>query len=255
MDTNSVPVTWSELLAADHELLTEGLDAIRDVPDEIERVTPPWLPSNELGAPSLTVAQTAVVLGPRACRVAIETLMPLIPRVMTDFRDGITNANRVPAQQLLSLFNTAQCCDVAVSSDVTAAEGAWPVGIATHLKFMSDNERTTLAFSALAVGRADLVPSVIAGGDISAAVTPGETFGFNVQGFIRYLAAARQHGASYEAVEPAWLDFVARFPYKLAAGTLDWPDLLYAGRIVLTEIRGDNIGTVANSVRMLAENL
>ena len=51
--------------------------------------------------------------------------------------------------------------------------------------------------------------------------------------------------------ELAWLDFVHQFPYKLAAETLNWPDLLWAARAVMTHFEGIEVGEVAAQLHRL----
>ena len=248
MESHAVPLTWPLLLANDLDLLREGLDIIHDVPRELDAARPPRLPAIEFGGPSLTLAQAAVVLGPSACMEAFDTLLPLLPRVLADFSAGITAVNRVPAQYLLSFCNTAVCCGVSLPSVAALLEREWLPQLASHADVMAEPERSTLALAAIAAGRPGLVSPFIGGGSLSTHLTPGETFNFNVQGFIRYLASAVQQGTPLSAIEPAWETFIDTFPYKLAASTLDWSHLLYAGRVVATSFEGRAVGTVAESL-------
>lgn len=75
--------------------------------------------------------------------------------------------------------------------------------------------------------------------------TPDATFGFNVQAFTHYLAKAVEVGAPMAAVQAAWDEFLLAFPPKVAARTLDWPDLLSAARVFYATIGGRSVGEVA----------
>ncbi|MBL4635126.1 MAG: hypothetical protein JKY56_14735, partial [Kofleriaceae bacterium] len=57
---------------------------------------------------------------------------------------------------------------------------------------------------------------------------PGAMFGPNSEGFVHFLRLATAEKASFEDVEPGWQSFLLLFPAKLAAGQLNWPDLLLA---------------------------
>src|SRR5215218_2050892 len=114
MTDAELPVTWPELVRAEREAVLQGLQLIQDVPARLDAVRPPCLVSELFGGPSLTLAEAAAVVGPVTCFGAIETLTSLLPRVMADFASGIDTANRVPAANMLSLFNTARCCGAAL---------------------------------------------------------------------------------------------------------------------------------------------
>lgn len=251
---NAVPVTWPELLRADVDLLRDDLAAIDETPAQLAVVRPPWLLSNRFGAPTLTLAQAAVVFGPAACHGPLATLIPLLPMVLHDFDGGITATNRVPAQHLLAFFNTAQCCGVDVPTAATVAERSWPERLVPFARLMSEGERQTAAFAAIVAGQSHLVPTMIGGGELEVRFTPGVTFDFDVQGFIRYLAVACRERTDFTDVEPAWRNFVERFPHKRAAGTLDWADLLYAARIVDGLRPEPSVGTIADALYRLVSS-
>lgn len=234
MSGDDIPVTWSALLADDLDLLREDLEAIEEVPAEIEVVRPPWLRSGRFSSPALSLAHAAVVLGAEACRPGIEILLPLLPVALRDFENGIDNTNRGSAQHLLSFFNTTACCGIDLPVTAEGAAHEWPSLLAQFAHLVSDTERQTLALAAIINGHGELIPSIIGSGALDQQFVPGVTFDFNVQGFIRYLAVAYRDRVAFADVEPAWLNFVHRFPHKRAARTVEWCDLLYVARIVDT---------------------
>jgi hypothetical protein len=199
----------------------------------------------------VTVAHAAVIFGPASCAEAFKILMPLVPGVMADFENGITEFNAVPGVHLLTFFNTAQCCDVELPSQARDAERLWLHRFGPHEQSLTERERYLIAFAAIATDQTELVPSLVGGGALPTTLTSGQTFDFNVQGFIRYLATARRNNAAYHDIAPAWLNFVDRFPHKRAARTLDWPHLVYAARVVATFNPDIPIGTVAQSLHQL----
>jgi hypothetical protein len=79
-------------------------------------------------------------------------------------------------------------------------------------------------------------------------MTPGRSFGFDVPGFARYLAVAVATGAKAADVAPAWGAFVSAFPRKLAAKTLGWTDLMWAGRSYYHLIEKRPVGEVIDAI-------
>jgi hypothetical protein len=249
-DSSDVPTTWTELLRTDLDLIEEGLDLISGVPAALERLDHSREPASLIGGPALTLAQAAVIKGPDACRSAIQILTPLLPRMMSDMSAGVDADNRVLTASILSFINTALCCGASPPADIVRTEADWVPQFVPLAAKLGEQRRHRLALASLAIGRVDLVPafSGAASPPSAAAFSPGEVFAFNVTGFIRYLGSALEHSAPPEAVWPAWESFVDHFPHKLAAATLDWPDLLYATRVIVTRLEK---GSVADSARAL----
>src|SRR5262249_2212079 len=145
--------------------------------------------------------------------------LPLFPpleehvvRALGEFKGGIQRGSAVRIAGLLNYLNAARCCGAEVPPQADGVESAWLRQIAQFQPDLTENESKTLALAALALALVDLVPAFIGGGPAPADFNPGESFGFNVQGFVRYVAAAIRAGAAPEAVEPAWRDFVDNFP-------------------------------------------
>jgi hypothetical protein len=245
-----VPVTWSQLLEVERARLAELLPPILDAPARAARIKPPTSASRVLGGPSIILASAAVVLGPASCAPYFKVLLPLLPRVIAELRAELEE-NTTAAKNVLSFANAARCCGASLPADAQALEPNWLPRLADQLDDLDELERQTLAFAALAAGRADLGMRYIGGGPLSTQVTPGETFGFDVQRFVRYLATAYVQNVSHADIELAWLDFVHQFPYKLAADTLSWPDLLWAARVVATHFEGIPVGEVAARLHRL----
>jgi hypothetical protein len=250
----SVPVTWPELIVANRELLFQGLDALREIPAEIAGVeADEWNPypvSESLLGASGMFAQAAMVYGPDSCREYWDVVFPIFPRALKEVEGEIVRDSRVVAASLVSLLNVAQCCGVELPAEIrqTAAdvEQRWPHEFAKFREELSDRERWTVAFSALIANDMTTVQSMAGGGALEQSITTGEVFEFNVQGFIRYLAAAYMSGAELTDVLPALDNFIQHFPHKLAAGMLRWDDLMYAGRAVFSMIGKEPESSVAS---------
>ena len=117
---------------------------------------------------------------------------------------------------------------------------------------MDETSLRTAAFAALAVGKYDLVVAFTGGEALPRRCEPGRAFWPNFQGFVRYLATARQAAAGAAAIAPAWDSFLALFPAKLSAGTTCWADLLWCARAVAVGFEGQPVGSVG---RLLHERV
>jgi hypothetical protein len=255
------PTSWPDLLQASQEPVALGLRMIHDVPVELETVTPPWFPSGSFAGPTDTLAMATIVVGPAECAESIHLLVPLVPRILGDFAEGINDTNRVQAVKLLSFFSTVQCSGAQLSPvrgalprTVFGAEREWPTKLVEHLPSLSLRERQTLAFAALAVGDLELVPTFLGGDPLPAEFVPDPSVDVHPHVFLPYLATAVRDIAPRADVEAAWLRVVESFPQQLASGTMDWAELLYSARIFLTRFRGDSLSTVTNTMHKLVSS-
>ena len=78
------------------------------------------------------------------------------------------------------------------------------------------------------------------------AFTPGESFGPNVQGLLRYLAAATENRARVEDVMPAWKTFLAVFLSLYNARQVNFETLFWIARIVYHDIGGESLGSAGD---------
>ena len=88
-------------------------------------------------------------------------------------------------------------------------------------------------------GIAGLMPGALA-------FTPGESFGPNVQGLLRYLAAAIENRARLEDVLPAWKTFLAVVPSLYNADQVNFETLFWIARIVYHDIGGEPLGSAGD---------
>ena len=62
------------------------------------------------------------------------------------------------------------------------------------------------------------------------------------------MAIATQVNATYENIEPAWIDFLNCFPENLATKTLNWADLFWFARIIVEQFQKKPVGLVAQTI-------
>jgi hypothetical protein len=248
-----VPVTWPDLIAQYSASVERGLADIAQVPGQLADSDEPstWLRADSFTAPATTLAMAAALLGPARCRQYVRLLAPFVPSTLQELTEEGVAENADLGTSMLSFTNVVQCCGDALAADVGAVESSWLAELAADASDLRDLERRKLALAALATGATHLVPAFIKGGALPTQFVAGQTFDFNVQGFIRYLAVAIERRASADDVAPAWRTFVDRFPRKLAAETLDWLDLLWAARAVVAVIGRQPVGTVAQQLHTL----
>jgi hypothetical protein len=113
---------------------------------------------------------------------------------------------------------------------------------------MNEFDAVTAAFASLATLQTQLVPTFISGGRLPKRFQPGQTFQFNRQGFVRYLATALNARAPFDAIRPAWEDFVAVFPHHIATSTLQFTDLMLAAYTVHVHFQGLPAAQVADTL-------
>ena len=78
------------------------------------------------------------------------------------------------------------------------------------------------------------------------AFTPGESFGPDVQGLLRYLAAAIENHARLEDVLAAWKTFLAVFLTLYNARQVNFETLFWIARIVYHDIGGQSLGSAGD---------
>ncbi len=280
----AVPVTWPELIARNREPLRDGLETLRALPSELDGVTAdavnPFPVAEELLGASGMLAQAAMVYGFEMAAPYVASVMSLLPRAFREIDGPLVNDTRVLAVSVLSLVNVARCCGVKLPADVREfvekVEQRWPVELAGFADQLSDRERWTVALIALASGDVRLAERVTGRAASGSTFVPGEVFDFNTRAFLQYLAAAvaskadSSNGhtsmgvssavseagipvptATLTDVLPALDHFIQRFPHKLAAGMLRWDDLLYAGRIVFSNVGDEPLEVVAPAMNAL----
>lgn len=246
------PVNWPALIADLRPLYESAVESFDDLPDELLAAKPPNYAGGELGGFDSSVAALALLSGPKAASPLLALPLPHLPRIISQLTDdALRGSGKLPALYTLSYLDVARCCGVELPGDATSLEERWLPLLATVKAKFSDREVHTLALAACAGGTTTLAREFA---DLPASKTPfapGESFGFNVPAFVDYLALALDGGHPYEDVEPAWLDFVHNFPYKLDTQVLGWPALMWAARAVYSAIGGLPEGEVADELHRL----
>jgi hypothetical protein len=181
----------------------------------------------------------------------MELFVGLLERAVGEFKCGIARGDSVAAIGVLNCINVVRCCGGALPPNTPQVEKDWPPQPAQDKKDLTEDESRGLAFASLAASNIDLALIFIGGGALPQRFRPGEKFQFNVQGFVRYLAAAIRQRATAEDIEPAWRDFIDCFPRKLASGTLDWIDLMWAARVVMVHFEHRPVNTAAEALHKL----
>jgi hypothetical protein len=229
------PVTWPEVVAEFAPLYSAGLDMFDELPHELASSKPPQYAGGRLGGFDITVAALAALCGGAAALKALEPIASGLARAVEEIEEstGPIDRNRVrPPLYTLNVLNVARCVGAPIPRVPADLEERWLPQLAKLMSSMNEREQHTLALASDAASLVALTPIFANTRAPTARFSAGEVHGFNVPAFSVHLAAAIEQGASYQDVEPAWLDFVHRFPYKLDTGMLGWPALLWAARAV-----------------------
>lgn len=270
MTKRDLPVTWPALLERNERLLNLSLESLAYLPDDAEEdaslITSdakaegkhhtPYA-STLLGVSSI-IAQAILIKGPVYTLEHVKPLVPVYQKALEELKGMVTNDTRAQVVSIVAMKNALECCGLTGADLVTESESEvaqqisrWVARISRFSKNLSDWEARTVALAAIETGDTEHVPTLVGGGRLPKSFMPGETFQFNTQGLIRYLAVASNTNQTLESVMPAVNDFVDSFPYKLAAGALDWDELLYAGRIAISVIGREPLPVVAEAMNAI----
>lgn len=252
VSAGGVPITWPDLISQHLDAVNMALEMLDDKPQQLAAINPPWPLATLLGGPAETLSEAATIFGPQRCRSRLESVTGFLPRAIEQLSESDMSASNLgDFVRLLSYLNVTRCCGVAVPAKALTIEPHWLALLSEHRKKLDEDERTKMAFAALAVRELALVPVFISGGPLPQRFKPGEVFQFNVQGFVRYLAVALEQNASAQDIEPAWRDFVRCFPYKYAAGTLRFVHLMWCARAVMVHFERRPVETVADALHQM----
>lgn len=247
-EERGVPVTWSELLNEEARTISGWLKLIKERAEQI--VADSDSPEAAFSGDLSTLVAGAIISGPSGCRPILELMNGLLP-AETKSVEADFSRKLMESVTLVSYFSIARCCGTKLPPEANGIEQRWLPKIVEKEKRLFEEDRLTMALAATANRMPDLVPKLIGGGKLPKRIKPGEVFDFNAFGFIRYLAAAIACEADADDVLPAWLNFVACFPYKLAADSLDWIDLMLSGETIVVQLQKQPAGTVANALHRL----
>lgn len=273
MTKKDIPVTWSDLLERNARSLDMSLESLRYLPEDAEEDAEllasesgsdagdgtPYA-STLLGISSI-ISQAAVSRGSSRLSEFVNPLIPVFEKAVEELTGRVTNSNRAQVTSIITMRNALICCepkgnesrviDVADDSQVAT----WLEGLARFAKRLTDWELRNSAIAAIEIGATDMIPTFLAGGNLPPSVSSGETFQFNTTGLLRYLAVARTTGVGLEVVMPALNDFIESFPYKLAADSLDWDELLYVGRIAFSIIANEPASSVSDTMHAVISSM
>lgn len=200
-------------------------------------------------------ARAAALNGPAVCVKGVSALLPYLSRASAELERAARGKDDTERRiAVLSFVNAARCCGGPLPPKSDGLEGRWLETLAGRAKGIDELALRTPGFAAVATDNRHLVEA-FTGRPAPASVKPGETFGGNMRGLIRYLAAARARNAPAAFVEPAWHSFVQEFPMELATETLGWRDLLWCARAVNVQFEHRPVEKTADSLHKLVRTL
>ena len=250
--SNSAPGTWSGLFSPEWGEKTHA-------PAFMKRYTDRALAKANEPVPQLTMladsmASLIVLVGPGEARAAAEPLLPLCEPALAEAGRLFQKVDppRV-ALQVLSFVNAAEACGAAQGQVEASAAKAWLEALVKATRKQEDPLFHRCGFVALCLGEPELAAKLVGGGKLPGTFTPGEEFGDDVQGFIRYLATAMKQQAPADAVRPAWQSFVEGFPGNKAAERGTWSDLLWAARAWFTRFEQLPVARVGEALHTLVK--
>lgn len=242
----SIPTTWTELMETRSEHLNAALDRLPRTAKRFTKTAAPLVPADALRGVAMLLSGVAALRGVTAAKQHADLFLPHLPAAV----ESVTTENEadyVTVDGVVWFVNLSETAGFTRPDAYTPAVRNWIDALATPAASFERPNRHSLAFSALAFEDDARVPDFL-GEPIAPNAPPGATFQFDYPSLIAYIAAACRDRATPEAVQPAWLDFLQSFPYKLATEAVEWPVLFTAGRIVYHRIGGLPVENVAREV-------
>lgn len=248
----NVPGTWAGLFSSEWGEDTHARELMKRF--SAMALAKPHSPVQHLRTMADVLASLIVLTGAEEARAAAAPLVPLCETGLVQagrFFDSV-DPPRV-AIQVLSFVNAAEVCGAAQGMVAASPAKAWLGALTQKVETLDDPLIHRCGLVALCLGEPDLAARLVGGGKLPATFTAGERFGFNVQGFVRYLATAMKVGAPPEAVRPAWESFVEGFPKNKAADQVSWSDLLWAARAYFAGVEGQPVARVGEALHALVK--
>jgi hypothetical protein len=238
---------WPALIERERGLLTEYLTVVDQLPQDIVDYPDQTIAEHLLGTVE-GLAEALVLFGPEGCQSFFRRLNPFMPEAFRQL-DGNLGRFIVEAHSLLLYLWSArfagcppECHDISLS---------WLTELVSLRDRLTEKERQTLALVSLNIPAPDLALRFLDAPALEAPPDLAEVSGFNLFAFVRYLSAAIRDASEFPVVAPVCRGFLGAFPYKLAAQTADWADLLLAGGAVLTRFSktpSTEVGLALNEV-------
>ncbi len=233
----AVPVSWPELFGRKPvDFHARGVAACVE---ELAYAEDPEELTDVLALAEIHGAALAIVGGRERARAALAPFEQAYVAVLDYCGDHPAGVRVVPVLTALDFQCLTGCSGVELGG--LQASG-WLAAFACEAR-IRDGFEIRLASLDLALSDGTQVPTLCGQPD---PFTPGLSFGHDIPGLLRYLAAARAVGAPFEAVAPAWRSCLVGFPHKLAANTLRWPEVLAIGCAVYVHHGGLPPGEVAD---------
>jgi hypothetical protein len=107
------------------------------------------------------------------------------------------------------------------------------------------------AFIALALDEPSWRRTAGLAGDDVPRPTPGATFEWNVQGFLRHMGGVVVHQARGNGNVPTWRDFLQHFPGQIETRSADLDTLLWATRVMACRINCTPVKELSAMVRVV----
>ncbi|RKH12576.1 hypothetical protein D7V97_08025 [Corallococcus sp. CA053C] len=245
--TSSTEGSWSALFS-------EKRGERAETPELLKALTPLALkranaPSQHLVTLANILSAQVVLNGAAAARTAGRELAPLCKPALQQQQSNFQKRDAPDvAIHVLSFVNAAEVCGLVEGQLKASPALTWLKALAKKPQDQEDLLLYRCGWIALALGEPELAARLVGGGALPGSFTPGEQFGFNVQGFIRYLAAGLEQKASAADMRPAWQSYVEGFPLNMASQRASWMDLLWAGRVYYAGFEGLPVAEVGEAV-------
>lgn len=188
---------------------------------------------------------TAAIVHPAEVR-KLAALAPVVDRVAATKAVDLTGAVAPAYHQLLDVGNVLECVGCPLAAGTHDIFRDWLARMTLEREDPDAYHLWSAGFAALALDERPTYRRLAARvGDATLALTPGQTFGLNMQALLGHLAAAVENQAPLAAVTPAWEELLANYSLLYDARAMRLGTLLWAARVVHHRIAGTPLGEVA----------
>ncbi len=239
----SVAITWPELIEKYTGAVQYFIRKYEAQAQELAQRGSPQALVESFGGVALTLAQALVLLKADFSKGTFKKWLQFVPEAVKVITSKPAE-HIVNAYFLLVFTLLAEIAGFKKPADIDNINVSYLTTIASNKGALTSAQVQSAALIAVFSNKAQLLPRFI-DTQVPESFQPGEVFEFNYKRFIAYLAAALNQKARWEDVQPALESFLSSFPYKFAARTSDWVDLLLAVSIA-ARLQGSPIDSAAD---------
>ncbi len=193
----------------------------------------------------------ATIVQPAEVRRELASLAPAFDRVVARAASGMTGKVISTAfLDVMDFVNALECAGCPFADGTKEVFRDWLGRMQLTRDTPDMFEVWSAGFAALALDERPTYRRVAArAGEATLPFTSGDTFGFNIQGLLGYLAAAVENHESLAVVTPAWHELLRNYHLLYDVSSVRAGTLLWIARVIHHRIAGAPLGEVSQRLQ------